>query len=250
MTSNGITREYEKEAEHFYKDVLAVLTQENLPFVIGGTYAVKFYTDIDRPTKDIDLFCKAGDYPRMLRVLADSGFRIEVEDERWLARAYRDTFFVDIIFGSIPGIWPIVDSWIARAKPGVVLGFPVMITPPEELIVSKAYRLRRGEFDGADVTHIMLKQGDVLDWKHLWDLMEPNWELLGVHIMLFRFTYPSERNIVPTWVMEKFVALVKDQLHIPVPKDRVTRGPLLSPNQYKVAVEKWGFKNVTDFTFS
>lgn len=249
MTSLGITPEYEKDAELFYKEVLSILTGKNLPFVIGGTYAVKFYVDIQRPTKDIDIFCKAGDYPRILRALADGGLQIDVEDERWLARAYKDNFFVDIIFGSIPGIWPIADSWITRARRGDVLGLSVQIAPPEELIVSKAYRLRRSEFDGADVTHIILKEGASLNWKHLLDLMEPSWELLFAHILLFRFSYPSERNVVPIWIMEKFNTLVRDQLHIPVPKDRVTRGPLLSPNQYKVAVEKWGFKNVTDFTF-
>src|SRR5689334_4351466 len=109
MTSTGITPQYEGEAQQFYVEILEFLKKSEFPFLIGGTYAVKHYIEIDRPTKDIDFFCKAGDYPKILKLCADAGFRVAVEDERWLARIYKDPYFVDLIFGSIPGMWPIGD---------------------------------------------------------------------------------------------------------------------------------------------
>lgn len=250
MTSYGITPEYEKEAEKFYKEILGILTASDLPFLIGGTYAVKHYTGIDRPTKDIDIFCKAGDFPKILKLISSAGYKVSVEDERWLSRVYKDSYFIDIIFGSIPAILQITDRWIAHAQPGLVLGYEVKITPPEELIMSKAFRMKRDEFDGADVSHIILKQGNVLDWKNLLNRLDQYWEILLVHILLFRFTYPSERELVPAWLLTELITRLEAQMEIPTPQDKVSRGSILSWHDYKQAVKNWGFKDITEFTFS
>ena len=53
-------------AEAFYTQALKELAALGLPFPLAGTYAVSAYTGITRPTKDLDVFCKAGDYPRIL----------------------------------------------------------------------------------------------------------------------------------------------------------------------------------------
>lgn len=250
MTSIGITPEFEKTAEIFYKDVLKLLKESTFPFLIGGTYAIKHYTDIDRPTKDIDIFCKASDYPKILKYISDTKLKVSVEDERWLARVYKGKYFVDIIFGAIPAIWPITDDWMEKSQKGSVLGYSVQITPPEELIISKVFRMKRGEFDGADVTHMILKKGRDLDWKHLLNRMDPYWEILFFHILLFRFTYPSERDIIPKWVLTELMERLDTQRHIPTPIDKVCRGTIFSWDDYKDAITKWGFKDITHFTFS
>jgi hypothetical protein len=121
------------------------------------------------------------------------------------------------------------------------------MTPPEELIWSKAFRMGRTQFDGADVTHLILKQGTTLDWKQLLNRMEGYWEILFIHILLFRFTYPSERDIVPKWLIEELLNRVRDQLDLPTPQDNVCKGSLLSHRQYIVALTDWGYKDVTDF---
>ena len=54
-----------------------------IPFLVAGTYAVCAYTGITRQTKDFDIFCKAGDYGRILGHFNDKGYVVEVEDERW-----------------------------------------------------------------------------------------------------------------------------------------------------------------------
>ena len=48
------------------------LSSLGLPFLLAGTYAVSAYTGITRPTKDLDIFCKAGDYPRILRMAVEA----------------------------------------------------------------------------------------------------------------------------------------------------------------------------------
>ena len=54
------------ESEAFYAEALRELNQLGLPFLLAGTYALSAYTGITRPTKDLDIFCKAGDYTRVL----------------------------------------------------------------------------------------------------------------------------------------------------------------------------------------
>ena len=46
---------------------------------------------INRATKDLNVFCKAGDFPRILLHFKEHGFETEVEDERWIAKVRRGT---------------------------------------------------------------------------------------------------------------------------------------------------------------
>lgn len=233
--------------EKFYQELLRLLSKSKLPFIIGGTYALRFYTGIDRPTKDIDIFCKAGDYPRILKKFQDKGYKVEITDDRWLAKIHKDKYFVDLIFGSVPGLWPITDKWIDSAPTGEILGLQVKVTPPEELIVSKAYRMGRNRYDGADVTHIILKCGENLDWKRLLSHMEPYWEILFVHLLLFRFIYPSDRAIIPKWLIKELMQRLKNQLELPSPVEKISRGSLLSHGQFEVDYKKWGYRDFTQF---
>lgn len=75
--------------ELFYRDALKELNAIGYPYLIGGTYAVMAYTGITRNTKDIDIFCKAGDYPAIIHGLEQRGYRWELMDERWIAKVFK-----------------------------------------------------------------------------------------------------------------------------------------------------------------
>jgi len=104
------------EAEAFYAEALKILDELGLPFLVAGTYAVSAYTGIVRPTKDLDIFCKAGDYPRIIRHFQELGYKVSVEDERWLAKVHRDEHFFDVIFASSNGTMPVGDRWFENAR--------------------------------------------------------------------------------------------------------------------------------------
>src|SRR2546427_1964797 len=55
-----------RHAELFYAEALRELAGLGLPFLLAGSYAVSAYTGISRATKDLDIFCKPGDYPIVL----------------------------------------------------------------------------------------------------------------------------------------------------------------------------------------
>lgn len=233
------------QQKNFYTDLLKELVDTTLPFLVGGTFAFSEYTKIVRPTKDIDLFCKAGDYPRILQVLTKRGFTSEITDERWIVKAVYNDHFADIIFGTKSGICQVDDTWFEGAPTATILGSKVKLIPPVELIWSKAYRMERNYYDGADVNHMILACGKKLDWKHLLNRMEQNWEILFSHLLNFRFVYPSERNIVPKWLMDELISRLNHQLELPSANDKVCRGYMLSYQQYKVDIEERGYKSIT-----
>ena len=75
-----------KEAVGFYVESLKLLLESGIPFLLSGTYALACFTGITRPTKDLDVFCKPSDAPRILGFFKSRGFEIEMEDERWIGK--------------------------------------------------------------------------------------------------------------------------------------------------------------------
>lgn len=230
------------EAEEFYGQVLQLLNKSKIPFLIGGTYAVRKYTGIERETKDMDCFCKAGDYMKILHFLSEAGFKVDPRDERWLAKVSNRRYFIDFVFGSVDGLRKVDERWFEDAPFATIFGVKVKVTPPEVLIWSKSMRYTRDHYDGADVIHLILKTGSLLNWKKLLELMDPYWEILLVHLLTFRFIYPSERKIIPKWLMKELLARVEKQMQVGASFEKVSRGPLLSPADYEVDIEKWGFQ--------
>lgn len=245
----GLNRQPKTAEEKFYNRVLQLITESGIPFLLAGTYAVRHYVEIERPTKDLDIFCKAGDYLKILQVATEAGFKVEIIDDRWLAKINYKRWYVDVIFGSVSSTWPITDSWFSTASDGEIFGHPIKVTPLEELIISKAYRMRRTGFDGADVAHLLLKYAKDLDWKRLMNKMDVYWEVLLIHIIIFRFIYPSERESIPKWVIDELMTRVAAQMNLPAPQDRVSRGLVLSTDDFRIDIEKWGFRDMADFKY-
>lgn len=237
--------------ERFYKEALEDLNEIHLPYLIGGTYAVMAYTGITRATKDLDVFCKAGDYPALIHALEERGYKWELMDERWIAKIFpkNDTNastkkkkdFIDIIFGTTTGLCQVDDTWFENAPKAQVAEVDVLLIPPEELIWSKSFRQDRDKFDGADIHHLFLKQGEDIDWKRVMTRMEQYWEILLAHILTFRFVYPADRDIVPQWVLETLLERLHHHKQLPPPENRVCRGRIFSPSQYEHAINEWGY---------
>src|SRR5579875_3151779 len=158
-----IMEEKNKESKDFYKEALELLLESGADFMLGGAFALFNYTGIYRDTKDLDIFCKFSDYPKILKFFADKGFRTELHDIRWIAKIYKGEHFIDLIFNSANNLCPVDDSWFQHAQTCTFAGVRIKMLPVEELIWGKIYVQNRERFDGADVNHIILKQGRQLD---------------------------------------------------------------------------------------
>src|SRR5579872_1397613 len=91
------------ESQTFYAEAIRELTASGIPFLLAGTFALSAYTGVSRETKDLDIFCKPGDYPRILAHFKELGCAIAVEDDRWLGKVFKGKHFFDVIFGSANG---------------------------------------------------------------------------------------------------------------------------------------------------
>lgn len=231
-------------AEAFYVDSLKLLKRSRIPFMIAGTYAVSAYTGITRPTKDIDVFCRAGDFPRIMKLFQEKGYEIEIADPRWLAKVKKGKHFFDVIFNSKTAATPIGDHWFHETHTAHIHGIKVQIVAPTELVWSKVFIQDRTRYDGADIAHLILKQSAAIDWKRLLSYMEHYWEVLLIHLLNFRFIYPTERQCVPDWLFDELMDRVKNQAQMPKPQRSVCRGRIFSPDDYLVDIAEWGYGDI------
>jgi nucleotidyltransferase DUF2204 len=228
-------------AEAFYSEVLGLMAESGIPFLLSGTYALASYTGIDRPTKDVDVFAKAGDALKMLSWFKDHDFDVEIVDERWLARITRGKLFVDIIYNMPTVTTHVTDEWFDGAPTAELFGARVRLVPPTQFIWSKIFVQDHHRYDGADVVHMILKRHEEIHWEQLLGHMELYWEVLLIALLNFRFIYPSERDVVPKWLMDELLERLRDQTEVKGPGKRVCRGRIFSPRDYAIDVDRWGF---------
>ena len=214
-----------------------------VPFLVGGAYAFAHYTGVYRDTKDLDLFVLPADVERALEVLAGDGWRTEHHPDGWLAKGFKGEYFVDLIFSSGNGVAVVDGAWFARSVPGRVFGQDVQLVPAEEMIWSKGFVMERERFDGADVNHLLRAMGPKLDWNHLLARFERYWEVLLAQLLLFRFSYPSDRDVIPDRVMTDLLSRTVETLKTGAEEERVCRGDLLSRVNYRLDIERWGYSS-------
>ncbi len=224
----------------FYRNVLLTLAGDGVPFLVGGGYAFAVLTGIRRDTKDLDLFIRREDYPRVETLLAQAGYRTELTFPHWLAKAHAGDAFVDLIFNSGNGVLPVDDSWFEHADAVEILGLPVKMAPPEESLCSKAFVMERERYDGADVAHLLRACAGRLDWQRLRRLFGPHWRVLLSHLVLFGYIYPGERAAVPTALMQELLDLLRQEMQEPPAPLPLCVGTLLSREQYLPDIEEQG----------
>lgn len=236
-----VTFDLDSETEKVYEAALEAITGAGIPVLVGGGVAFRYYTGYPRSFGDLDLFCKAGDYPKILELLGKKGFGTAVQDEKWLAKASKDKARIDLIFSAPNNIQTVDDSWFMNAKKGELLGAEVAFLGVEELLWSKIYVQNADKFDGPDVYHLILKNAKKLDWQNILRRMEADWEVLLAALITFRFIFPSKRDILPRWLMTELVDRLNRQLSMPQPHDNICRGPVLSRTNYAHDVTGGGF---------
>jgi hypothetical protein len=239
------TEEFKQAANNFYTEALQMLSINNIQYLIGGAFALRQHAGIFRETKDLDVFCKAGEYPRILKLLAQQGYRTEITDARWIAKAYKEEHYIDVIFNTPNNLCPVDDSWYDHAVNGELFGTQIKLLGAEELFWGKIYVQNKDNFSGADVNHIILKRGKDLDWKRVLMRLEQHWHLLLAQFLNFQFVYPSEREAVPKWLFDELLRRASEQYELPVPLEPICRGPLINHSEYNTDITDWGYKIIT-----
>ena len=136
---------------NFYKESLKLLTTTKIPFMVGGTYAFNSYIGTDRHTSDLDIFCKAGDYTKILQIFHDKGYKTQITDERWIAKVLKGKYRMDLIFNSAIAVTPVSDEWLKESQVAKIFNTEVKLLPPTELIWSKVFVQIRDKYHGHDI---------------------------------------------------------------------------------------------------
>ncbi len=240
------TAEQKRESNAFFKEAIQALNESDAEYLLGGAFAMFHYTGIFRDTKDLDIFCRAKDYPKILKHFEQAGYKIELTDSRWLAKIFKGDYFIDIIFDTTSNICRVDDTWFQYASEGEFVGQPVKFIPAEELVQCKLYVQNRERNDNADINHTFLRYGKQLDWERLLKLVDQHWHLLLAQILIFQFVYPSDyRDIVPQWLFDELIRRAQEQYDLPPSVEKVCRGPIIDQTQYRVDIKEWEYKSYT-----
>jgi hypothetical protein len=238
------TTKLNPSTEALYRRTLQVMVDSEIPFMLGGAYALAQYMEFERHTRDLDLFCRRSDAELALDVLNKAGFKTEMLFPHWLGKAFAGEEYIDIIFSSGNGIAEVDDECFAQAHEAKVLGIDVKVLPADYIIWSKAFIMERERFDGADIAHLLRACADSLNWKRLLGRFQDDWRVLLSHLILFGFIYPGERNKVPDWVFNDLLGRLNAELDEKPNPEKLCKGTLLSRAQYLVDVDHWGYADV------
>jgi hypothetical protein len=239
VTSEAVNHDVlDPQARAFYVRTLETLRDAQVPYLVGGAYAFARYTGIERHTKDLDLFVRPEDAERTLAVLADAGYQTDMTFPHWLGKAFFGDDFVDVIFGSGNNVARVDDRWFTHAHSDEVLGVPVQLIAPEEMLWSKGYIMERERFDGADIAHVLRACSDRMDWDRLLERFGPHWRVLLSHLVLFGFIYPGERARIPSRVLQPLLARAAAESD---EGGAVCGGTLLSRQQYLTDIGRWEY---------
>src|SRR5262252_10242324 len=208
----------------FYVDVLKRLIRADVPFVVGGGFAFALYSGVDRVKKDLDIFVREADARRALARLSEAGYNTELTFPHWLGKIRCGGHLIDLIFSSGNGIARVDDVWFQHSVAALVLGVPVQLCPPEEMIWSKAFIQERERFDGADISHLIRACQGQLDWNRLVARFGIHWRVLLSHLTLFGFIYPGEVTAIPAEVMIGLCRLLEREACRPASDQRVCQG--------------------------
>src|SRR5882724_2887948 len=232
----------EVSANEFHRRSVAALHAAEVPFLIGGAYMVEVCGGVSRSTKDFDLYVRPNHVKAALRALARAGYKAELTFPHWLAKATYEGDIVDLIFRAGNGLCEVDDSWFDRARDDELLGMPVKLCAPEEMIWMKAYIMERERFDGADIAHILRCCVAEIDWAHLVRRFGPDWRVLLSHLVLFGYIYPGERDKILPAIMDDLIARLQSEKRASE-ANLICNGTLLSRKQYLLDVQERGFRD-------
>jgi hypothetical protein len=237
-TSHATPLPPEPRVREFYVDALRALDAAGLRYIVGGGYAMAYYNGLRRNTKDLDIFVCPDDHRKVLNTLAHAGYRTEYFYPFWIAKALAGDDFIDILYNSGNGLCVVDEAWFANSAEVDVLGYRTRLCPPEEQLWSKAFVQDRDRYDGADVAHLILRQGPTMDWARLLRRFHGHERVLLAHCILFGYVYPTEKHCVPDWVLDHLHAAVR---HEPDPPAKLCRGPFVAQKSYTADVTELGY---------
>ncbi len=233
----------EPEQAAVYSKALRVLNETGIPYILAGAFALHTYTGLWRDTKDLDLFIKPTDLERALRELTKVGFKVEIPEDHWLAKAWSEPYFIDLIFSMANGAIQFDDNWLKSERTAEIEGVRAPLIGLEQLIASKAFVAARDRFDGGDIAHVVRSVKGKVDWDRVGEILGPHRKILLWHFLFFDFVYPGHPEYLPREIMQKMFDEVQADWADPGARTDECRGMLLDPFSFSADIQDWGYQD-------
>jgi len=143
------------------KKCAAVLKQAEIPFALGGSFAVYAHGG-HSSDHDVDFLIREQDTERALEVLADAGFTAERPPEDWLVKVYDDGRLVDLIFRPVES--PVTDETLADTVMQPVAAIHMPCLSATQLMVHKLLSFSQHYCDFARGLPLARSLREQIDW--------------------------------------------------------------------------------------
>jgi hypothetical protein len=179
-----------------YAKAIQAVRSANVPFMLGGGFALASFTGRWRDTKDVDFYIQPGHRDRVVEALSNAGFKDYFAerpyDRKWIYRSVQTGVIVDIIWAMANQRTQVDELWFERSGQVELRGERLAIVPPEELMWCKLYILQRDHCDWTDVFNLLYAAGPRLDWQHLIDRLEEDTPLLKALLQVYAWLCPKD----------------------------------------------------------
>ena len=196
-----------------YQHVMARAREAQIPFALGGGYAIAAYTGRWRNTKDMDLYTTPAMRDGLIQITVEAGlsdrYSRDPYDRRWIYRAGCGETIVDIIFAMANLRAQVDEQWLREGAEIHFRGERLPIVPAEEMLWNKLYVMQRDRCDWTDVLNLLYAAGDSIDWEYLLHRMGDDTPLLAGALSVYRWLCPGRSRRIAGWVWER--------LQLPVP---------------------------------
>ena len=137
-------------------------------------------------------------------------------------------------------------DWYRHSKPAILAANSVRVAPVEELIWHRLFISERHRHDMADILHLILCQGNAIDWERLLNKTGEDWPLLLAQLQMFAYVYPEAKGHVPDSLIEDLLERARRDLGRARSGSPVTRGPLISRFSFSIDVNEWGMVDLRE----
>ncbi|MEV6632348.1 nucleotidyltransferase [Actinoplanes sp. NPDC051470] len=146
------------------KRVASVLKQAEIPFALGGSFAVYAHGG-HSSDHDVDFLIREQDKERALDELAAVGFETEQPPEDWLVKVYDEGRMVDLIYRPVES--PVTDATLADSVTRPVEAIAMPVISATQLMVHKLLSYTQHHCDFATGLPVARSLREQIDWERV-----------------------------------------------------------------------------------
>lgn len=146
------------------KRVASVLKQAEIPFALGGSFAVYAHGG-HSSDHDVDFLIREQDKERALQELAAVGFEVEQPPEDWLVKVFDEGRMVDLIYRPVEN--PVTDATLADTVVRPVEAIAMPVVSATQLMVHKLLSYTQHYCDFATGLPVARSLREQIDWERV-----------------------------------------------------------------------------------